>query len=86
MSPPPPPPPWKNQRFRGAHIAWAPKKVPNALTLSDPRDWVPFIDGHFHFNTSLFFKLKVNAFPTEVKKIIKIFENFNFLKNFCHKN
>ena len=26
MAPPPnPPPPWKNQRIRGARIAWAPK-------------------------------------------------------------
>ena len=26
MAPCPPPNPWKNQRIRGARIAWAPKK------------------------------------------------------------
>ena len=26
MAPPPPPPPWKNQRIRGARVAWVPKK------------------------------------------------------------
>ena len=26
MAPNPPPPPWKNQRIRGARVAWAPKK------------------------------------------------------------
>ena len=25
-SPPPPPRPWKNQRIRGARVAWAPKE------------------------------------------------------------
>ena len=28
---PPPPPSWKDQRLRGAHVAWAPnKKISNA--------------------------------------------------------
>ena len=29
--PPPPPPPWKNQRIRGARVAWAPKKEEKIL-------------------------------------------------------
>ena len=29
MAPNPPPPPWKNQRIRGARVAWAPKNVPD---------------------------------------------------------